>query len=74
MPKVYLDPEKQEIKHIEIALRKLKKKVDDCGILKTLQEKAFYERPGIRKNRKKAAAIMRWKRDLAKQKLPEKMY
>lgn len=74
MPTVYLNPEKQESKHIDNALRQLKRKVEDCGVLKKLQEKSFYERPGIKRNRKKAAAIMRWKRELAKQKLPEKMY
>lgn len=74
MPKVILHPDKQEPKDIDRALSKLKKLVEKNGILKTLLEKQQYERPGIKRNRKKAAAIMRWKRELSKQELPKKYY
>lgn len=74
MPKVYLNPERQQLRDIESALRKLKKKVEAAGILKTLHEKQQYERPGMKRNRKKAAAIMRWKREQNKHKLPPKLY
>lgn len=74
MPKVFLNPERQHPKDIEIALRKLKKKVESGGVLKTLHEKSQYERPGVKRNRKRAAAIMRWRRELAKQELPPKLY
>jgi ribosomal protein S21 len=74
MPTVYLNPERQSIKDVEIALRKLKKKVEACGVLKTLEEKRQYERPGVKRNRKKAAAIARWRREKAKEELPPKLY
>jgi ribosomal protein S21 len=74
MPTVILNPDRQSPKDIDIALRKLKKKVEAGGNLKKLHEKEFHERAGVKRNRKKSAAIMRWKRELEKSKLPEKMY
>ena len=74
MPKVFLNPERQSQRDVEIALRKLKKKVEACGVLKTLLDKQQYERPGVRRNKKKAAAIMRWRREMNKGKLPPKLY
>lgn len=68
------DREYQSANDIDNALRKLKKVVEKVGNLKKLHEKEFYERPGIKRNRKRAAAIMRWKREQAKNKMPEKMY
>ena len=74
MPKVFLNPERQSIKDVEVALRKLKKKVESCGVLKTLEERRQYERPGIKRNRKRAAAIARWRREKSKEELPPKQY
>lgn len=74
MPRVDLSLERQSTKDIENALRKLKKKVEAGNVLKTLMEREGYERPGIKRNRKKAAAIMRWKRELQKSALPKKMF
>lgn len=59
---------------VDVALRKLKKIVEKSGLLKELHEREFYERPGIKRNRKKAAAIMRWKREQKKHELPPKQY
>ncbi len=74
MPKVFLNDERQTQRDLEIALRKLKKKVEAADTLKLLQERQHYERPGIKRNRKRAAAIMRWKREQAKHRLPPKMF
>jgi small subunit ribosomal protein S21 len=74
MPKVFLNPERQHPKDIEQALRKLKKKVEAGGVLKTLHEKQQYEKPTTKRKRKKGAAIARHRRELAKQVLPPKMY
>jgi ribosomal protein S21 len=74
MPTVLLSNDRQTPKDIERALRTLKNKVEDCGILKTLQLKAAYERPGDKRKRMKAAAKQRWKRELAKSQLPQKLY
>lgn len=59
---------------VDVALRKLKKMVEKSGLMKELHEREAYERPGLRRNRKQAAAIMRWKRELRKNKLPPKLY
>lgn len=74
MPKVFLNDERQSPKDIEIALRKLKKKVETCDILRKLHEKSAYEKPTTKRKRKAGAAVARWRRELAKQKLPPKMY
>jgi small subunit ribosomal protein S21 len=74
MPTVFLNPERQSQKDIEFALRKLKKKVEAGGILKTLHEKSQYEKPTTKRKRKKGAAVSRHRRELMKQQLPPKMY
>lgn len=60
--------------NIERALRKFKKKVNDSGILQTLRDKEFYEKPTITRKRAKAAAKNRWQKKLAAQELPKKLY
>ncbi|TFG97419.1 30S ribosomal protein S21 [Candidatus Thorarchaeota archaeon] len=74
MPKVFLNMERQGVKDIENAIRKLKKKVENGGVLKALHDKQQYERPGVKRNKKRAAAIMRTRRENAKFELPKKMY
>lgn len=46
------------------ALRLFKKKVSDSGLLQTLREKEFYEKPTTKRRRKKAAGIARNKKRL----------
>lgn len=75
MPIVYIKPEKQDSPGaVEAALRKLKKSVEKLGILKTLHEKEFYERPGIKRNRKLNAAKRRWKREQQANQLETRKY
>lgn len=74
MTTVTLNPERQSSSDIDKALRKLRKINDDCGTLKTLKEKEGYEKPTTKRKRKLGAAKARHKRDLNKQKLPEKLY
>ena len=74
MPKVTLEPSRQSARDIDIALRKFKKKVEAAGTLKTLQEKSFFERPGQKRNRKRAAAVMRHRRKAAEGQLPKKLF
>lgn len=59
---------------INVALRKLKQKVDDSGVLETHKSKMFYEKPTTVKKRKAGAARARWKKKLLEQQLPKKMY
>lgn len=64
------------VKHdnVEQAIRKLKKKVQDSGLLQELRDRESYEKPTVAKKRKKAAAKQRWKKKLSSQHLPAKLY
>ena len=60
--------------NVEQAIRKLKKKVQDSGLLQELRDRESYEKPTITRKRKKSAAKMRWKKKLQSQKLPPKLF
>jgi small subunit ribosomal protein S21 len=60
--------------NVEKALRKFKKKVQDSGLLQELRDRETYEKPTTRKKRKKSAARNRWRKQLAAQTLPKKLY
>jgi small subunit ribosomal protein S21 len=60
--------------NIEKALRKFKKKVADSGILQTLKEKEFFQKPTAVRKRAKAVAVNRWNKKLADQQLPKKLF
>jgi small subunit ribosomal protein S21 len=60
--------------NIEKALRKFKKKVADSGILQTLKEKEFFQKPTTTRKRAKSAAVNRWNKKLADQQLPKKLF
>jgi small subunit ribosomal protein S21 len=59
---------------INVALRKFKQKVDDSGVLETLKSKMFFEKPTTVRKRKKGAAQARWRKKVADQQLPKKLY
>jgi len=50
--------------NFEKALRKFKKQVLNEGILQEVRERQYFEKPCQKRNRKKAAAKMRWKKKL----------
>jgi small subunit ribosomal protein S21 len=56
------------------ALRRFKNKVEESGLLKTLQKKEFYEKPTTKRKRMKAAGRARFLKKLEKEALPKKMY
>ena len=60
--------------NIEKALRKFKKKVQNSGVLNDLREREFYIKPTTARKLKRSAAKNRWRRQLAEQALPKKMY
>ena len=60
--------------NVERALRKFKKKVQDSGLLQELRDRETYEKPTTRRKRKKSAAKNRWRKQLAAQTLPKKLY
>jgi small subunit ribosomal protein S21 len=43
----------------DVGLRKFKKAVEKAGILKELKKREYYEKPCIKRNRKKAEGIKR---------------
>ena len=60
--------------NVEKALRKFKKKVLESGLLQDLRDRETYEKPTTRRKRKKSAAKNRWRKQLASQSLPKKLY
>lgn len=60
--------------NVEKALRKFKKKIQESGKLQEVRDREFYEKPTAVRKRKKAAAKNRWRKQVAQQKLPKKLY
>ena len=60
--------------NIDKALRKFKKKVNDNGILQTLRDREFYEKPTTRRKRLANVARNRWLKKLEAEALPKKLY
>jgi small subunit ribosomal protein S21 len=48
--------------NVEQAMRVLKKKLQKDGILKSLKDKQYYEKPSAKKRRKKKEAIANFKK------------
>jgi len=59
---------------IAVALRKLKQKVEDSGLLDDYRAKEFYEKPTTERKRKKGAARARWRKKMRDQELPKKLF
>lgn len=70
MTKIYLSDRDT----VERALRKLKKKLLTSDLMNELRDRQHYIKPTTQRKLKKAAAIKRWKRELASQTLPKKLY
>lgn len=60
--------------NVEQAIRKLKKKMQDSGLIQELRDRESYEKPTTKKKRKAGAAKNRWKKKLQSQQLPKKLY
>jgi small subunit ribosomal protein S21 len=60
--------------NVEKAIRKLKKRVQESGLLQDLRDREFYEKPTTARKRAKNAAQRRWQKKLEAQALPKKMY
>jgi len=60
--------------NVEQAMRKFKKKIMDSGLLQEVRDREQYEKPTATRKKKAAAAKNRWKKKLASQRLPEKLY
>jgi small subunit ribosomal protein S21 len=60
--------------NIEKALRKFKKKVQSSNILNDVREKEHYTKPSVDRKLRRSAAKNRWRKHLADQSLPKKLY
>jgi small subunit ribosomal protein S21 len=60
--------------NVEKALRKLKKKVSESGMLLELQEREQYIKPSVRKKLARKTAEKRWQKHLSQQNLPKPRY
>ena len=60
--------------NVEQAMRKFKKKMMDSGLLQDLRDREFSEKPTATRKKKASAAKNRWKKKVASQKLPPKLY
>jgi small subunit ribosomal protein S21 len=60
--------------NVEQAMRKFKKKMMDSGLLQDLRDREFYEKPTATRKKKASAAKNRWKKKIASQQLPKKLY
>jgi small subunit ribosomal protein S21 len=60
--------------NIEKALRKLKKKVTDLGVLQEVKERMEFVKPTIKRKTKKSKAVHRWKKYIEAQQLPPKEF
>lgn len=47
---------------VEKAIRILKKKINQEGILKDLRKHEYYEKPSVKRRRRKAEAVNRWRK------------
>jgi small subunit ribosomal protein S21 len=60
--------------NVEKALRKFKKKMQSSRVLDDLRLKEHYVKPTTQRKMKKSAAKNRWRKQLADQALPKKLY
>lgn len=60
--------------NVEKALRKLKKKLTDSGLLQEVRERQEFVKPTIKRKIAKSQAKRRWKKYLREQQLPPKTY
>ena len=59
---------------VEKALRKFKKKVADSGLLQEVRDRQEFVKPTIKRKLAKSQAKRRWRKKLADQLLPKKLY
>ena len=73
---VYLGGRSVQVRdgQVDKALRKLKKKVNNSGVLLEVRRKEAYEKPTTTRKLARNAAKKRWQKYLSQQKLPNKFY
>lgn len=63
----------EEGEPIEIAIRRFRKKCERDGIIRELKKRSFYEKPSLKKKRKKEALIRKIQKRLRRQKRYQKI-
>ena len=71
-----LDGRKVTVVHdnVDKALRKVKKKIAESGLLNELRDREHYTKPTTERKLKASAAKSRWRKHLQTQELPKKLY
>jgi len=64
----------KEHENINQALKRLKRKVEDSGVLDELRDREGYIKPTIKRKKAAAAAKARWRKKLREQQLPPKLF
>jgi len=64
----------KEYENINQALRRLKRKVDESGVLEIVKAKEAYVKPTTERKKAKAAAKARWRKKLREEQLPKKLF
>lgn len=60
--------------NVDKAIRKLKKKVNNSGILQEVRRRQEYVKPSTKRKLAKGAAKSRWRKKVAQDRLPPKFY
>ena len=60
--------------NVDKALRKLKKKVNNSGVLLEVRERKHYVKPSTKRKLAQGAAKSRWRKKVNQDKLPPKFY
>jgi small subunit ribosomal protein S21 len=56
----------RESEHFDAALRRFKRVCEKAGVIKELRKREYYEKPTLKRKRRKAAAIKRVQKQEAK--------
>ena len=57
--------------NFEKAMRRFKKKCINEGIVQEIRDRQHFEKPSAKRNKAKAAAVMRWKKKKRETKVPD---
>lgn len=60
--------------NVEKALRKFKKKIEECGLMQELRERQEYIKPTTVRKMRSDQARRRWRKYLRGQELPRQLY
>ena len=60
--------------NVEKALRKLKKKITDQGLLQEVRDRQEFVKPTVKRKVAKSQAKRRWQKYLRDQQLPKRLY